>query len=935
MARNPQAAGQATQGLGARPGLKFYSPAPFSGINTYDAPPSIEDAEFTYLQNFLRLGNGNLRTQWDYGAPIYTATGGLSIVYFYAFNIGTTQYWAIFLSDGSAVQYDVSTTAVTQIGPSGTFYDPISGFIPACAQYGAEFLLIANRNTTNDYWAWDGSLLYGAGTAAVLGATLTGAGNNYTSLPTVTPYGGVGTGMVIQPVIEGGQVVNLNITNPGTGYEINDVVQLQFSGGGSDTGAILQAQLQSGSVSSVIVTAPGSGYTSATVAFSGGGGVGAAGTVIIGSGVSSVTVTASGSGYTSAPVVSFTGGSGSGASAVAIISGGIVIGVDILSQGSGYTSAPTVVFSGGGGSSAAATAATNYGQIIGVTITNGGTGYTSSPTVAFSGTGGAGATGAAVLSPGSISGVNVINGGSGYTYPPTITFQGGGGTGASGVAQLSGTSIAKVNIISPGQNYQQVPTVKFVGGGGGSGATAVAVLGGGGIVAINVTNGGSGYTQAVEVIIEVAGYGTSKPDTGSGAGAVAVFQPTSIASVQMSNYGTGYTSTPAVVISPGANNSAYGLVNLMPFGVSGSTMETFQGRVWIANPAQSPYSTVPPGGNFQVSAPGSITNFATSSGGVQFTNSDAFLETQYVGVKQSNGYLYLFGDSSVSVISGVTTSGTPPTTTFSYQNVDPDTGLSWRDSLTSYGRSLIFGSNTGIYGLYGGSVTRISDKLVGLFNNAIFPPTAGAIEPSSALATLFDIRHFLMLMTITDPDTGQPANVMATWNEKTWTLSTQSVNLIRIATQHIGSGYTAYGTDGTSLYPLFQTPSTTLVKRLDTKFYGSNQPFMIKDWDGLYVSAQDQSSTNAGINVTCKAVVSGLSQQSAYDPSVQDQTTTDTLIMNQDISMQSPNPYWAVWATGTGGLPFVNMSLRLTSTSPDFVLNHFVISYTDDRFIGA
>lgn len=936
MARNPQAAGQASQGLGSRPGLKFYSPAPFAGINTLDAPPTIEDTEFTYLQNFLRLGNGKLRTAWDVGSSIYAATGGQTIIYFYAFTIGTSRYFAIFLSDGSAVQYSVSTTAVTQIAPANTFYNAGTGTRPQCSQYGANFILISNRNTVNDYWAWDGTLLYTAGSAAVLGAILTGPGNKYTSLPTVTPYGGVGSGLTVKPVIEGGQVVNLNITSPGSGYQVNDIVQLQFSGGGSDTGAILTANLTAGAVSAVIISNPGSGYASApTVLFSGGGGGGAAATAVIGSGVSTVTVTAGGSGYTHAGVAFSGGGGGSGASAIANIVGGVVTSITVVSLGSGYTSAPTVAITGDG-TSATATSTINTGQVVAINITNGGNGYTSAPTVNI--TGGSptiNAAGAAVLNPGSISGVTVTNGGSGYTSAPIVTFEGGGGVNASGVVQLIGTSIAKVNVLAPGQNYQKTPTITFLGGGGGSGATATPIMGNGGVIGVTVTNGGSGYTQAVEVLILPSGYGTNSPDTGTGAGAQAVFAPTGIASVQMSNYGTGYTSAPAVVISPGSNNSAYAVVNLMPYGVSGSCLETFQGRVWIANPATSPYSTVPPGGNFQVSAPGSITSFATSAGGVQFTNTDSFLQTQYVGIKQSNGYLYLFGDSSTSVISGVSTSGTPPTTTFSYQNVDPDTGLDFRDSLTSFGRSILFGNNTGIYGLYGGAVTRVSDKLVDLFLNASFPPTANAVNPSSALATLFDIKHFLMLMTVTDPDTGVSENVMATWNEKTWAVTTQTVNLTFIGTFHLGTKYVAYGTDGTNLYPLFQTPSSSLVKRLDTKYYGGNQPFMIKDWAGLYVMAQDASSNNAGITIQTSAVVSGLSQQSTYDPSTPDQAVTDTLIMNQTISLSSPSPYWTTWATGTGGLPFVNLGLRFTSSSPDFVLNHLVISYTDNRFIGA
>ena len=62
-----------------------------------------------------------------------------------------------------------------------------------------------------------------------------------------------------------------------------------------------------------------------------------------------IMVTNGGSGYTSAPTVTITGGGGSGATAVAAISNGAVIGVNLVNVGSGYTSNPTISFSGGGG----------------------------------------------------------------------------------------------------------------------------------------------------------------------------------------------------------------------------------------------------------------------------------------------------------------------------------------------------------------------------------------------------------------------------------------------------------------------------------------------------------------------------------------------------------------------------------------------------------
>ena len=842
--RGQQLSAKAQESLGLIPGTQFYSPFPFMGMNVQSSGIAIDDKEFRLLENFFRLGDGKIRTAWDIGAALYTTTAGKIIIQFYSYNIGSVNYFAIFLNDGTAYQVNASTGAITTISSTpNLFYTSVSGFIPAASQWGILYLLISNRNTPNDYWIWDGSILYGAGTFAPGFVQILATGTNYTTAPTVTAFGGHGSGATFTATVQGGGVVQIQIDNPGTGYEVGDIPQLAFSGGGSDTSAILQANLNSGGVTAVNITAPGSGYTSATVAFTGGGGTGAAGTVQIGSGVTGVTISNKGTGYTGA-TVGFSGGGGTGAAGTANIVGGEIVSVTITNPGTGYTSAPTVSFSGDG-SSAAGTATIQGGIITGVLMTNPGSGYTSAPSVAFSGTGSS-ATGVAIISASGVAGVTVLNGGTGFRYAPLITFEGGGGIGATGTVILTGTSIAQVNVVSIGANYQSPPTISFTGGNG-TGATAVPVMGGGGVIAINVTNGGSGYTTNPEVVITPA-----KNDTGSGASATAIFTPTSISGVQMMNYGSGYTDAPTIVITPGANNAAYASIDLMPFGVSGSAIETFQSRVWIANPSASLINNQPQGGNFSVSAPGSLTDFATSDGGLVFTNTDSFLQTQYVGIRQSNGYLYFFGDGSVSIVSNVQTSGNPPTTTFNYQNVDPQIGMSWRDSRQDFSRTILFGNDTGIYGLYGGACTKISGKMDDIFVNAIFPPTGGALVPTSAVATIFDVKHYFMLMTLKDPDTLQFRNAMLCWNEKEWGFSSQGANLTIIGTQKIGSKLYAWGTDGTALYPLFNAPSATLSKRLDTKLYGANSAYMIKDLMGIFLQAQDLSSGQSGVAFNVK-----------------------------------------------------------------------------------
>ncbi|MGU5527533.1 phage tail sheath C-terminal domain-containing protein [Aeromonas caviae] len=82
-------------------------------------------------------------------------------------------------------------------------------------------------------------------------------------------------------------------------------------------------------------------------------------------GVTAITVTTQGADYTSAPSITLTGGSGVGAQATAVLgtgaNAGKVVSVIVVEPGSGYTAAPTVAFSGGGGTGAAAIA--SYGTV--------------------------------------------------------------------------------------------------------------------------------------------------------------------------------------------------------------------------------------------------------------------------------------------------------------------------------------------------------------------------------------------------------------------------------------------------------------------------------------------------------------------------------------------------------------------------------------------
>ena len=183
------------EALGIPTGWKVYSAFPFAGVNQSASRTAIDDKEWYWAENFLRINDGNLRTLWDAGTAFYTAPSGRTIVYYFFYNISSQQYVAIFLSDGTAVSVAYPAATQTSIATtSNTFYVAANGQLPIATQSGSQYLIIANHNTDNDYWIWDGSILYGAGSIAPFNAAeITDGGSGYTSVPGYTVFGGSGS----------------------------------------------------------------------------------------------------------------------------------------------------------------------------------------------------------------------------------------------------------------------------------------------------------------------------------------------------------------------------------------------------------------------------------------------------------------------------------------------------------------------------------------------------------------------------------------------------------------------------------------------------------------------------------------------------------------------------------------------------------------------
>ena len=520
-------------------------------------------------------------------------------------------------------------------------------------------------------------------------------------------------------------------------------------------------------------------------------------------------------------------------------SGSVAPQTSIIRGGSGYTSNPTITAYGGSGSGATFTGTISNGALTSVTCTNSGLGYLGTDHVSLVVTGGGSSDQArctpVISATAGVARVEVTNGGSGYTAATTVTFTGGGGAGAQAiVSSLINGVVVGVTVINAGTGYTSAPTVVFTGAPG-VGATGSADMRRGQITSITVNSGGTGYIGSPTVVITLPD-DTNYPTLQ--ATGIATVTAGVVTAVTVTNPGLGYIN--AAVELQGGNNAANVLAFTMPQGVQATSIETYQNIIWTSV-----------GTKMSFTGPNSVSDFSTVGGGGSAPASDSYLRRQITCLKQANGFLYRFGDSSINVISNVQT-GSTGITTYNNSNVDAQVGTPYRDTIVSFGRALVFANSSGVYALYGGAAEKVSQPLDGLFATASFNTGQPGLTPTAATATIFGIRVYILLFTTTDAYSRTLRNIMCIWDGQKWFTASQIKTPTVISAQEIDSVLTAWATDGTNLYPMFKTASASLSKVFQTKLNpvaGYNE---YKQVNRVFLMAQtntaDASSVTIAIN---------------------------------------------------------------------------------------
>lgn len=349
------------------------------------------------------------------------------------------------------------------------------------------------------------------GTGVINSAIVLTPGSNYGSPPSlVVADSGAGFGAILQPVIQNGQLISVNVLSGGSNYT---------QGSGTTPTATVVPSSFGYSTPPTLITNNSNPTVPAVVALN-----------LAPKRIQNIRIVCSGIGYTANATLTLTdSGTGSPAPSAVVVgytdANGSIYQIKVLNPG-GYgtvpTLSPSVPSSGYGAqfivtlasaisSATVSSAGSGYQGIpsfqIGaalsqINITNPGGGYQPgiAPSVTISApddtVNGVQAVGTAVLG-GTVARANVISAGSGYATPANVTIN---VNVATAIANISAGALIAPSVVVPGTGYTGFPTV-VVTGGSGTGGILTATLSGGAVTGFTIVEAGSGYTSPPTITI--------------------------------------------------------------------------------------------------------------------------------------------------------------------------------------------------------------------------------------------------------------------------------------------------------------------------------------------------------------------------------------------------------------------------------------------------
>lgn len=372
---------------------------------------------------------------------------------------------------------------------------------------------------------------------------------------------------------------------------------------------------------------------------------------------------------------------------------------------------------------------------------------------------------------------------------------------------------------------------------------------------------------------------------------------------------------------------------------SGNAIAVYMNRVWIAQGRVLFYS-----------APGSFTDFQTASGGGSTSFVDPTLRSSITALFACNGYLYVFGTSSINAISDlyIPTGANPPTPNFTNLNISAVVGTDQPQSIQTYGRLIFFANRYGAWRLYGTSVDTISGQdpnnqfqssIDGTWQYVNFaqPVSGGQVISNNLLCSCFLIER------ANDPTFGNNTVITVYQGNaaggKWWTANYGA--LTRITTAFVNNAPALFGYIGNKIYQLFALTGSSPPANIQTPLWDFGDPITQKQVikGGVGISIAGQSSGEA-VTMTLDTPNSSTPFTISITGTIEWVNNTGATVTWKNASntpvVWSPSQFATYWgASPQGYSKYVGYTVT-TAQGVQFELNSFLMDYKwAARWVGS
>lgn len=262
------------------------------------------------------------------------------------------------------------------------------------------------------------------------------------------------------------------------------------------------------------------------------------------------------------------------------------------------------------------------------------------------------------------------------------------------------------------------------------------------------------------------------------------------------------------------NGTTFATITGAGVPTSGTDIAVFSNRVWIVS-GRILY--------FSAADDYTATGWAAGSG-TGFTNlTDSTIRSNVQRLFAANGYLYIFGLTSVNVISDVRvpSGGTDPI--FTNLNIQSIVGTDQPASVFTWGRTLMFATRYGAHGIDGAEAARVSAKIDGIWQNIDFTQSisGGSVMINNILCAAY-------LLKWNEPGAAAARTVIAMFQDGKWWFGNMGSAVTFMVSAMRDNTPTLYGLIGNQLYRFFSDTTTSAASTVSSALWNMGDPLTDK-----------------------------------------------------------------------------------------------------------